>query len=52
MFKDLLAFPWVLVPKKYESTDDLLSRLEEFISPAHAKSIELEERRKAIERQA
>lgn len=52
MFKDFLDYPWVLIPYRYDSTEDLLASLEEkVIAPAAAKAKEIEERRKALERE-
>jgi hypothetical protein len=52
MFKDFLDYPWVLMPYRYESLEELLVSLEdEFIAPAINKAQEIEERRKAIEKE-
>jgi hypothetical protein len=50
MFKDLLDYPWVLAPYRYESLEILINTLaEKVIAPAAAKANEIEERRKAFE---
>ena len=52
MFKDLLDFPWVLMPYRYDSLEELLTSLEEkVIAPATAKVQEIEEKREAIEKE-
>lgn len=52
MFKDFLDYPWVLMPYRYKNLEELLSSLEEkVITPALNKAQDIEERRKAIERE-
>ena len=52
MFKDLLDYPWVLMPYRYDSLEELLTSLEEkVIAPATAKVQEIEDRREAIEKE-
>jgi uncharacterized protein YjbI with pentapeptide repeats len=52
MFKDFLDYPWVLTPYRYESLEALLAALEDkVIAPAINKAREVEERRKAIEKE-
>ena len=52
MFKDFLDFPWVLIPHRYESVEDLLATLpKKIINPAVNKSEEISMRRMAIEQQ-
>jgi hypothetical protein len=42
MFKDFLDYPWVLMPYRYESLEELLVSLEdEVIAPAINKAQEL-----------
>ena len=49
MFKDLLDYPWVLVPHRYHDIDSLLGELESrVINPAQAKADEIIERRKLL----
>ena len=50
MFRDLLDYPWVLEPYRYDSLDELLACLEtRVIAPAATKANELERKRKAGE---
>jgi len=50
MFEDLLHYPWVLEPYRYDSLGELLASLgERVIAPAAAKAKDIEERRKALE---
>jgi uncharacterized protein YjbI with pentapeptide repeats len=50
MFKDFLDYPWVLLPHRYASPEDLIASLaEKVVRPALAKSREIEERRGLIE---
>ena len=52
MFKDLRDYPWVLMPYRYDSLEELLTSLEEkVIAPATAKVQEIEDRREAIEKE-
>ena len=52
MFKDLLDYPWVLPPYKYDDTDHLIISLEEnVILPAASKAREIETKRKKFEEQ-
>lgn len=52
MFKDFLDYPWVLMPYRYESLEELMVSLDdEVIAPAINKAREVQERRKAIERE-
>jgi uncharacterized protein YjbI with pentapeptide repeats len=52
MFKDFLNYPWVLVPYRYNSLEELLVSLEdEVIAPAINKAREIEARRRAIEQE-
>jgi hypothetical protein len=52
MFKDFLDYPWVLMPYRYKSLEELLDSLDdEVITPAINKAGEVEERRKAIEKE-
>jgi hypothetical protein len=47
MFRDLLDYPWVLEPYKYENLDELVASLEtRVIAPAAIKANELEGKRK------
>lgn len=51
MFKDFLDYPWVLLPYRYGSLEELLASLEEkVIAPAAAKAQEIEARRRALEK--
>jgi hypothetical protein len=51
MFKDFLDYPWVLLPYRYNSLEELLASLEDkVIAPAAAKAQEIEERRRALEK--
>jgi hypothetical protein len=49
MFNDLLDYPWVLPPYKYQSAKALLANLDDVIAPAEAKVKELVERRKQFD---
>jgi hypothetical protein len=50
MFKDFLDYPWVLLPHRYTSSEDLISSLaEKVVGPALTKSREIEEKRRLIE---
>jgi hypothetical protein len=50
MFKDLLDYPWVLAPYRYDNQESLLASLEEkVIAPAISKANEIVERRKVLE---
>jgi hypothetical protein len=49
MFKDLLDYPWVLPPYKYQSAEALLANLNDVIAPAEAKAKELAEGRKQFD---
>jgi len=52
MFKDFLDYNWVLIPYLYDSIKELLASLEtNVIEPAIAKAEEIENRRKAIEKE-
>jgi hypothetical protein len=52
MFKDFLDHPWVLMPYRYKNLEELLVSLEdEVIGPAINMAREIEERRKAIEKE-
>lgn len=51
-FKDFLDYQWVLLPYRYRDVEGLLASLtEKVIAPVLAKAKEIEERRKAIERE-
>lgn len=51
MFRDLLDYPWVLPPYRYDSLDTLLASLQlEVINPALAAARNVEARRKALEK--
>jgi uncharacterized protein YjbI with pentapeptide repeats len=52
MFEDLLDYPWVLPPYKYDNTIHLISTLEEkVILPAASKAREIETKREKFEEQ-
>ncbi len=52
MFRDLLDYQWVLKPYRYKDLEELLASLEEnVIAPAIDKAQEIEDRRKAIEKE-
>jgi hypothetical protein len=52
MFKDLLRFPWVLTPYRYDSLEELLASFEEqVVRPAIARAQEIEGRRQTIEKE-
>jgi uncharacterized protein YjbI with pentapeptide repeats len=52
MFEDLLDYPWVLPPYKYDNTNHLINSLEEkVILPAASKAREIEAKRKKFEEQ-
>jgi uncharacterized protein YjbI with pentapeptide repeats len=49
MFKDLMDYPWVLKPYRYDTLEGLLSALESMvIAPAVGKAEEIRERRQAL----
>jgi hypothetical protein len=50
MLRDLLDYPWVLPPYRYDSLEALVASLEhEVIRPAEEASAKLQARRKALE---
>jgi hypothetical protein len=52
MFKDFLDYPWVLLPYRYTDSKSLVSSLEaNVIGPAVARSAEIQERRRLIDRE-
>jgi len=52
MFRDFLDYQWVLKPYRYRNREELLASLEaNVITPAIVKAQQIEERRKAIEKQ-
>ena len=52
MFKDFLDYPWVLLPYRYSDSQSLVSSLgANVIGPAVAKSAEIEERRRLIDKE-
>jgi len=52
MFKDFLDYPWVLLPYRYSDSQSLVSSLGvNVIGPAVAKSAEIEERRRLIDKE-
>ena len=52
MFKDFRDYPWVLLPYRYSDSQSLVSSLgANVIGPAVAKSAEIEERRRLIDKE-